>query len=219
MNVSSNIMGRTLIIIFTFNLFLSCRQEKQHNKFVFKPTAELLSKYSDHTFDEMFFTENYYSYSEWAKVDSLEKLTGSFVDATTGKTIIDTTKYFYSAEVCVVEQNDTTFMRTCKAVLADTSLNLVLSDDPFSQRSTGLEMTKSRDIFKTNYVVTAIPTDSSYKLPTFTTLTQNMLWDKQEYKKGDVIKGKLSLTIKAFYPMSNITDTIKIYGLIKATVD
>lgn len=212
-------MGRTLIIIFTLTLSIACRQDKKHDKFLFKPTAEPLNKYSDQTFDEVFFTENYYSYSEWAKVDSLEKLTGSFVDATTGKTILDTTKYFYSAEVFVIEQNDTTFIRTCKAILADTSLNLILNDDPFSQRTTGLEITKSHDIFRTNYVVTVIPTDSSYKLPTFTTLTQNILFDKQEYKKGDILKGKLSLTIKAFYPMSNITHTIKIYGLIKTTVD
>jgi len=168
---------------------------------------------------KFFFTENYYSYSECAKVDSLEKLTGSFVDATTGKTILDTTKYFYSAEAFVVEQDDTTFIRTCKAILTDTSLNLVLNDDPFSQRSTGLEITKSGNIFKSNYVVTAIPSDSSYKLPTFTTLTQNILFDKQEYKKGDVLKGKLSLIIKAFYPTSNMVDTIKVFGLLKTNVD
>jgi hypothetical protein len=212
-------MGRTLILILTLMLFASCRQSQQFNKFIFKPTAEPLSKYSDQTLDETFFNENHYSYSEWAKVDSLEKLTGAFVDATTGQTVLDTTKYFYSSETFVIEQGDTTFLRTCKTTLTDTILKFVLNDEPFSQRNTELEIVKSGSSFKSNYLVTAVPTDSSYKLPTFTALTQNILLDKENYSKGDQLKGKINLTVKAFYPMSNTTDTIKIFGLLKTMVD
>ena len=212
-------MGRTLIIISTLILLFSCRQNKQIPKFVFKPTAEPLSKYAEQTFTEAFFSENHYSYSEWAKVDSSEKLTGSFVDATTGQTVLDKSKYFYSAETFIIDQGDTTFMRSCKTSVADKDLRFVLNDDPFSLRNTELEFVKSGNNFISNYVVTAVLTDSSYKLPTFTVLTQKILLDKENYEKGNNLKGKISFTVKAYYPMSNVTDTIKIFGLLKTTVE
>jgi len=213
-------MGRFLIIISVLTILFSCKQDQLKDKFIFKPVPESFDKYSTQTFNEPFFNEEHYSYCEWVKVDKNERFSGvPFVDASTGKQeTFDTTKYLYSAEVFVIERNDTTFMRTCKTTLADTTLNFVLNDDPFSQRNTELEIVKFGDNLKSNFVVTAIPTDSSYKLPTFIVLTQNILLDKQKYEKGNNLEGKISLTIKAFYPMINITDTIKVFGLLKTTV-
>jgi hypothetical protein len=212
-------MRQPLIMILLLFSIISCRRPVREEKYLFKPTPESFDKYFTKTFNENFFNQNYYSYSERSKVDSLEKFSGAFIDATTGQTHLDTTKYFYTAKAFAIEQKDTTFLRTCKVTLADTTLNFILNDDPFSQRNTELEIVKSGDSFKSNFIVTAVPTDSSYKLPIFTVLTQNVLLDKQKYEKGNNLKGKISLTIKAFYPMSNITDTIKIFGLLKATVD
>ena len=212
-------MRRPLIMTLLLFSIISCRRPVREEKFLFKPTPESFDKYFTHTFNENFFSENNYSYSEWSKVDSLEKLTGAFIDATTGRTHLDTTKYFYTAKAFAIEQNDTTFLRTCKITLTDTTLNFVMNDDPFSQRNTDLEIMKFGGNFKSKMIVTRIPTDSSYKLPIFTTLTHSIILDKPKYKKADSLKGKISLTIKAFYPMTNQTDTIKVFGLLKTTVD
>ena len=212
-------MGRPLILTVLLFCIVSCRQTLRQEKYVPNPTILSFDKYSNSIFSENFYDEDHYSFTAMTKIDSLGHFSGEFVDATTGQKHLDTTKYFYSAEVFAIEQNDTTFLRNCKIILADTTLKFVLNDDPFSQRNTELEIVKMGKDFKSNFVVTAIPTDSSYKLPTFIILTQNVILDKQKYEKGNNLKGKISLTIKAFYPMSNIVDTIRVFGLLKTTVD
>lgn len=67
-NVSGNIMGSTQIIISTLTLLFSRGQNMETPSFVFKPTAEPLSKYAEQTFTEAFFLKTIIRIQNWQRL-------------------------------------------------------------------------------------------------------------------------------------------------------
>jgi hypothetical protein len=212
-------MGRTLIIISLLLTLYSCRQNSTKELYLKQPTLEPLQNYSNNNFDEAFFNNRYYSYKEFVKVDSNGKFKFVYSDGTINNDLLDTTKYYHTAEAIIRIDTTQFYLRNCNATISNDTLNLVLSDNPFSQSFYELSATKIKTPFYFKYYQTFSITDSSYRKPVFSIIDQKLILDKQEYKKGDSIKGKIVVAVSAYHTWDTIyTDTVKVYGLIKTIV-
>ena len=195
-------MGRYVIIFLGLLTFVSCNHFQQKELFIKEPALLPLDNYKKEIFDEPFFIETHFNYSN------------NFKNQT------HTTKFYYSSETIII--NDTTkfFLRNCKATKNNDSLLLQLNDMPFSESLYELTILKQKNQINTNYYQTFSITDSSYKQPTYQTIDQNLILDKAEYIKGDTLKGKIVLKIVSHHTWhTDYKDTINIYGLIKTKVE
>ena len=194
------ILKKYLIIIALVLTVLSCRLVRQTEVLVKNPKPEKPANYRTSTFQEPFFQELHFGYAE--------------------NTQIDSAKHFYTSETIIDDNGRTFYLRNCSARLSQDSIFLQLSDLPFSQNSYELRLLKVNNELKSNYYQTFSIGDSSYRLPVFKTIEQNMVLDKPTYKTGDSIKCKIAVRISAFNTWDIVyTDTIKIFGLIKTKID
>lgn len=188
-----------VIIMFLFTS-LSCRQVRQKEVFVKTPILEQTASYRTMTFQEPFFQELHFGYAENIRNDSL--------------------KHFYTAETIIDDNGRTFFLRNCSAKLTQDSIFLKLSDLPFSQSSYELKLLKVQNKITADYYQTFSIVDSSYRLPIFKTIDQNIVLEKSTYKAGDSLKSKIDLTISAYHTWDIVyTDTIRIFGLIRTVID
>ena len=161
---------------------------------------EQAANYRTSTFQESFFQEIHFGYAENIRIDSL--------------------KHFYSSETIIDDNGRTFFLRNCSARLSQDGIFLKLSDLPFSESSYELRILKEKNKLTSDYYQTFSIGDSSYWLPVFKTIDQNIVLDKLVYKTGDSLKCKIAVTVSAFHTWDTVyTDTIKIFGLIKTVVD
>jgi hypothetical protein len=121
---------------------------------------------------------------------------------------------FSSSHLCRIQFKDTAYFKTCSAIETDSSLNLIadLGDNE-------LHIIKKGSQFQCKYIPIGTPSDSTYKPPTVRTLSQEITLDKESYKKGSIVNGKINLTFKTFYSFINTTDTVQIFGSIKTKVE
>lgn len=62
-------------------------------------------------------------------------------------------------------------------------------------------------------------TDSSYKKPIFTPIEQSLKLEKDDYKKGDGLKGFLKLKVSVLHRWTELrSDTITVSGLVYSTL-
>ena len=212
-------MGRTLLIISFLLTLYACRQDSPKEVYLKQPTLEPLNNYSNNNFDEAFFNNRYYSFKEFVEVDTNGKFKFVYPDGTINNELLDTIKYYHTAETIIRVDTTEFYLRNCDATISNDTLNLVLGDRPFSQSLYELSVTKIKTPFYFKYYQTFSILDSSYILPVFSIIDQKIILDKQEYKKGDSIKGKIAVSVSAYHTWDTIyTDTVKIYGLIKTIV-
>jgi len=204
-----------LVISFGF----SCSQPKKQNeiisvlknetieKLVEYPSLESPESYKSDSFSEKFFRFNNYSYFVTIEEDS--------------------TKYFHTAETFILADKTKYFLRECEVKKQNDTLQFNfkalpndLSGPHIDSIPYALKLFKQTDNFTSKLIYTHALLDTNWKQPIFTIITQNILLEKEKYQKGDSIKAKISLLLKAHHTAFevNYTDTIKIYGLIKAVV-
>lgn len=191
-----------LILLFLSSCRQVIKQEKKNEKLVQSPSLESPKNYESNSFNEDFFNYDHYSYS----VNRLG----------------DSTKYFHTTETIVVEDNSKNILKLCDVSNQGDSLILKLTAMPNFNFIEPYELTllKQGKKYTSKLSLTYAIGDTNWRRPVFTTINQMIFLDKENYKKGDSLRGKVSLLISAHHTAFEIdyTDTIKIYGLIKTIV-
>lgn len=191
---------KSWILVGILSSLFSCGSKKPDEIFVQTPILLPEKNYLNPVCNEVFFTEAHFNYANNLKKDS--------------------TKIFYTSETIIAADTAKYFLRNCQATQHGDSLMLFFSDDPFSRSFYELKILKVGERVVADYYQTFSITDSSYKIPTFKPVYQNVLLDKKAYKTGGSLKGKIDMKISAthLWP-ENYKDTIAIYGLIKTIVE
>jgi hypothetical protein len=194
-----------LYILLLFLFLFSCQERKKEklldDKFVPHPLMERIDHYTDSLFTEDFFQSNHYSYS----VNLLK----------------DSTRYFHTTETVIIDDTLQYSLKVCEAITQNDSLVLKLEALPDSiNQPYQLTLFKKGNQNSSKLELTYGVTDTSWREPVFTTFYQSIFFDKVKYSKGDSLKAKISLLISGHHTAfeTNFTDTLKIYGLIKAVV-
>ncbi len=193
-------MSRSLVFI--FSIWFSCSSQPKEKPMRFTQTPILYNSndYLTTTYNESFFKERHFNYTNFAEGD--------------------TTKHFYTSETIIIEDTAKYFFRNCKAIQNNDSLSLQFSDALFSANSYELRILKVNNQITSEFYQAFSVTDSSYKPPVFKTVKQNIILDKNSYVIGDSLRGKLSIEVLASYFWEHkYTDTVHIYGLIRTTVE
>ena len=170
-------------------------------KLVQDPLLESIEHYSDSLFTEDFFQSNHYSYSINMSKDS--------------------TSYFHTTETVIVDDTLQYILKVCEASISRDSLilNLTALQDSINEPYQ-ITLLKKGNRYSSEVSLTYGIPDTNWRKPAFTTFDQNIVFNKEKYSKGDSLKGKFSLLVSGHHTAfdSNFTDTLKVYGLIKAIV-
>lgn len=193
-------MNKLPIVPLLFLFSCSSKGPSVQEQIVETPVLYPKNNYLNKQFDEAFFKEAHFNHAA-----DIQRP--------------DTTKYFYTSETTIIEDTVRIFLRNCEATLFNDSLLLQLNDLPFSTSPYEVKVVKADSYLDTKYYQAFSLTDSSYKAPIFKTTSQNVILDKNNYARGDSLKGKISFEILASYFWERKhTDTIYVYGLIKTVV-
>lgn len=118
----------------------------------------------------------------------------------------------------VVVKMDTSrfYLSYCTATVKGDSLQLAFT------RNRGFDLL----IIKTQYSIHSelrqnwAVTDSSFIMPTFKTLHEDISFDKERYRKGDELQSKITLSVLGNYQWpGTYTDTLAVNGWVKTTVN
>lgn len=118
----------------------------------------------------------------------------------------------------VVVKMDTSkfYLSYCTAIVKNDSLQLAFTGN----RAFDLFIIKTEDSIHSELLQNWAVTDSSFIMPTFKTLHQDIWFDKGHYRKGDQLESKIILSVIGNYQWPNTyTDTIVVNGWVKATVN
>lgn len=191
------------LIIYFAVMLSSCSTQKLHQepKLVTKPILYPEKNYLNKFYDEPFFKEEH-------------------CGLVTNNQTKDTIRRNYTSETTIVEDTLRRFLRNCKIeLLAKGQLSFELTDTPFSAGLNQLNFVKSTGKLDATFQQTFSITDTSYKKPVFKIIKKAVFLDKEKYAKGELVKGKFLFQISAKYFWENEhSDTISVYGFIKATV-
>jgi hypothetical protein len=153
------------------------------------------------------------------KHDSSGKLTYQYPGGLTNS-FLDTTRYYHSAEIIIQADSSYYYFRNCIAKKTNDSLTLLFNDNVFSRNDYALSVFKTKTSVHFQYDRNFSISDSSYRQPVYYVLDPGLLLDKQEYQKGDSIKGKIHLTVVGHHSWPTVyKDTATVYGLIKTVVE
>lgn len=188
----------TVLLLFIFSC--SAKTKQDQSKHVQNPPLYPINNYLNNVYDEPFFKEKHFGYPN-------DKILG------------DTTKYYYTSETIAIEDTVRRYFRNCEVTMRESGLYLYLNDTAFSNGFSEIKLVKSAHNFDVIYSQTFSIADSSYKPPVFKILTKKISLNKNQYAKGDSLEGKFALKIFAsYYWEKKHSDTIFIYGLVKAIV-
>lgn len=207
-------------ILFFLLILYSCRrQNSQEEVYSTQPVLQPLNNYLNNHFDEAFFSRQHYSYKSTVEVDPDGRLRPAYPGRDVNDNM-DTTKYYHTAEVIMLADTSRFYLRNCGATTRNDTLSLMFTDDPFWGSLYELSAIKTKTSVSFTYDQTFSIHDTAYRRPVYSVLDQTLILDKPSYQKGDSLKGKLTATVSAFHSAYDTayTETIKVYGLIKAVV-
>ena len=193
-------MNKVLVVLVFFLISCSIRSSQELSQLVMVPTLYPAKNYFNRSYVEPFFKEKHFGYV----FDKARK---------------DTIKSYYTSETTIIEDTVRQFLRNCMVTLSKDSLFFKFTDTPFTDNLFELSCIKSPKGFDVIYRQTFSIADSSYRSPVFKTISSKIFLDKKTYAKGDLLKGKFSFKMAASHSWeTKYTDTISIYGFVKATV-
>jgi len=187
-----------VIAIFTVIFILtSCQIKRSEEEPTKKLAPEPLENYYHRSFDDAFFKENHFDYTP------------------------DSAKHYFSSETIVLFDHSNQYLRDCSAKLVNDSLSLKFTDNPFSKNAYDLRCFKLLHGDGRVFLKLFLGGDTIHQVPIYTFIALNLLLDKEIYKKGDSLKGKIALSALAWPLIKNesVKDTLSIYGLIKTKVE
>ena len=212
---------KTLKIITIFSiLFASCKKGRQDE--VYKNGVELLNPiiYETYNFKNDFFDKNYYSFKHNVIRNKDGRLNFYLPDGRIDNAQLDSIKYFHTSQSVLVSNKFKYSFRFCRAKLIDKTIYLHFTDSLLSDNSLNFDFVKTDSSMFSNLFQTYSVADSSYVMPKFETLWNEIYLNKNDFKVGDSIKGKFITKVKPIHFIGHCsTDTLKIYGLIKAIVE
>ncbi|WP_304200930.1 hypothetical protein [Flavobacterium alvei] len=123
-----------------------------------------------------------------------------------------------NTEITVKEDSKSFTLNNCKVQGENDLLDIKLNNGFDSDFE--LRISKIKNKFITEYTQLTSVTDSSYKKPVFNVINQSIILNKTEYKKGDIIEGKLKIDISAHHTWEkDYVDTIKVTGSFKTILE
>lgn len=122
-------------------------------------------------------------------------------DTSTVTVKVDTSKYL---------------LENCVASLKNDSLQLSFIGNSWYD----LQIVKLNDSVSSNlYQIWAV-TDTAFVKPAFKTVQQEILFDKENYKKGDRLQAEINLSIIGYHEWPDkFIDTVVVNGRVKTTVN
>lgn len=178
------------ILFLSINLISCFTNEYKDEKLSIKEPSKSV-------FNDEFFSENYYGYIKTQNGDSSRK--------------------DFTAYVKIKGKKVNYILRTSEAKLKDDTLNLFLSDTPFSHGLFEMRIQYKNEF--SNCIFSENELKPNQKT-IFETIEQEMTLDKLNYKVNDSLKGIMNIRVLANFDLgeSSYTDTLFIKAFVKTIV-
>jgi hypothetical protein len=126
-------------------------------------------------------------------------------------------QHFQDTSTVVVKRDTSNFnLSNFTVIEKDDSLQLAFTNN----KAFDLFIIKTKDSIHSELQQNWAVTDSSFIMPTFKTLYEDISFNKEHYKKGDKLESKIALSIVGYHQWPDTyTDTLAVNGWIKATVN